>query len=167
MFEYRLEHIMSFAAKIGEREVIGPVSEGLLWNVHVTGGEVTGPKVFGKIRPLSGDWLTIRRDGVAILDVRLTIETNDGALIYVTYYGTMDRGEDGYEQALRGQSRPPTTYPHRTALLYLPSDLFVAQPTALPRDRFDGSRQRGSRLRRLCGTLIQSKPSQQLGRPRS
>jgi hypothetical protein len=53
---------MSFAAKIGEREVIGSVSEGLLWNVHVTGGEVTGQKVFGKIRPLSGDWLTIRRD---------------------------------------------------------------------------------------------------------
>jgi hypothetical protein len=113
MFEYRLEHILSFAVKIGEREVIGPVPEGLRWNVHVTGGEVTGPKVFGKIRPLSGDWMTIRRDGVAILDVRLTIETNEGALIYVTYYGTYDRGEDGYEQALQGQSRPPT--PIRTA----------------------------------------------------
>jgi Protein of unknown function (DUF3237) len=84
---------MSFAVKVGEREVIGPVPEGLRSNVHVTGGEVTGPKVFGKIRPLSGDWLTIRRDGVAILDVRLTIETNEGALIYVTYYGTSDRGD--------------------------------------------------------------------------
>ena len=60
----RTHHV---SAKIGEREVIGPVSEGLLWNLHVTGGEVTGPKVFGKIRPLSGDWLTIRRDGVATL----------------------------------------------------------------------------------------------------
>ncbi len=102
MFEYRLEHIMSFAAKLGDREVIGPVPEGLRVNVHVTGGEVTGPRLSGRLRPLSGDWLTVRRDGVCILDVRLTIETVDGALIYVTYRGTSDRGEDGYERSLAG-----------------------------------------------------------------
>jgi hypothetical protein len=84
------------------------VPEGLRWNVPVTGGEVTGPRVFGKLRPLSGDWLTIRQDGVAILDVRATIETNDSALIYCVYSGTMDRGEDGYERALQG---PPQTAP--------------------------------------------------------
>lgn len=78
MFEYRLEHIMSYTAKLGERETIGPISDGLRVSVQVTGGEVTGPRIFGKLRPLSGDWLTIRRDGVAILDVRTTIETHDG-----------------------------------------------------------------------------------------
>ena len=102
MFDYRLEHIMSYTATLGTREVIGPVPEGLRINVYVTGGEVTGPKVFGKLRPLGGDWLTVRRDGVSILDVRGTIETNDGALIYVTYNGTSDRGEDGYERSLQG-----------------------------------------------------------------
>jgi hypothetical protein len=55
MFEYHLEHILSYAAKLGEREVIGSVLEGLRINVHVTGGEVTGPKVSGKLRSLSGD----------------------------------------------------------------------------------------------------------------
>jgi hypothetical protein len=107
MFEYRLEHIMSYTAKLGEREVIGRVPEGLRVNVSVTGGEVTGPKVFGKVRPLlSGDWSTIRPDGVAILDVRGTIETTDGALICATYFGTSDRGEDGYEKALQGIAIP-------------------------------------------------------------
>jgi hypothetical protein len=48
---------MSYTATLGDREVIGPVPEGLRWNVPVTGGAVTGPRVFG----LSGDWLTIRR----------------------------------------------------------------------------------------------------------
>jgi len=37
--------------------------------------------VSGKLRPVGGDWLTIRKHGVAILDVRATIETHDGALI--------------------------------------------------------------------------------------
>ena len=109
MFDCRLEHIMSYTATLGTRELIGPVAEGLRVNVHVTGGEVTGPRVFGKLRPLSGDWLTIRRDGVAILDVRATIETNDGALIYLTYNGTSDRGEDGYERSLQGGPVPSGT----------------------------------------------------------
>jgi hypothetical protein len=56
----------------------------------------------GNLRSLSGDWVTIRRDGVAILDVRATIETSDGALIYLAYSGTSDRGEDGYERTLQG-----------------------------------------------------------------
>ena len=48
-------------------EVIGPVPEGIRVNLYITGGEVTGRKVRGKLRPVGGDWLTIRRDGVAIL----------------------------------------------------------------------------------------------------
>jgi hypothetical protein len=103
MFEYSLEHIMSYVAKLGTREVIGPMPEGLRVNVHVIGGEVTGPRISGNFRPLSGDWLTIRRDGVAILDVRATIETHDRALIFVAYAGTSDRGEDGYESSVKGQ----------------------------------------------------------------
>ena len=150
MFEYRLEHIMSYTAKLGEREVIGPGPEGLRVNVPVIGGEVTGPKVFGKVRPLSGDWLTIRRDGVAILDVRGTIETTDGALIYVTYFGTSDRGEDGYEKALQGncdpRADPDTDF---AALLYLPCRLSVAQPSPLPWDWSGIPRTGRSRSRRL------------------
>jgi len=110
MFEYRPEHIMSYVATLGKREQLGPVPEGLRVNVHVTGGEVTGPKVFGTFSTMGGDWFTVRRDGVVILDVRATIETRDGALIYMTYNGTSDLGKSGYEQIVTGalpvQGRP-------------------------------------------------------------
>ena len=56
MFEYRLEHIMSYTVKIAEPEVIGPVPEGLRVNGYILGGEVTGPRVSGKLRPVGGDW---------------------------------------------------------------------------------------------------------------
>ncbi len=49
-----------------------------------------------------GDWLTLRKDGVGILDVRATMETHDGALVYTAYSGVVDIGEDGYERFLRG-----------------------------------------------------------------
>jgi hypothetical protein len=107
MIEYRLEHLFSYSATLANPpEVIGPVPEGIRVNFYVTGGEVSGPKVRGKLRPVGGDWLTIRADGVGILDVRATIETHDGALIYVVYAGVVDMGEDGYQKFLRGEPLP-------------------------------------------------------------
>jgi hypothetical protein len=44
---------------------------------------------------------------VAMLDVRATIETHDGALIDLSYSGILDMGDDGYEQFLQG--RPPAS----------------------------------------------------------
>ena len=75
-------------------------------NLHITGGEVTGPKVHGKVRPVGADWLTIRTDGVGILDVRATIETQEEALIYSRYTGVGDLGEDGYDKFLQGDPPP-------------------------------------------------------------
>jgi hypothetical protein len=102
MIEYRLDHIMSYSAQLAPPEIIGPVPEGVRVNFHVTGGTITGPKVFGKIRPVGADWLTVRRDGIAALDVRATAETNDGALLYMTYTGIIDLGETGHEDFLKG-----------------------------------------------------------------
>ena len=105
---YRLEHIFSYIGMLANPpEVIGPVPEGIRVNFYSTGGEILGPKVIGKLRAVGGDWLTIRKDGVAVLDVRTTFETHDGALIAVTYSGMVDFGEDGYDRFLRGEL-PPT-----------------------------------------------------------
>ena|SRR5579862_86075 len=113
MFSYELEHIMSFIATLGNRERIGPVPEGMRVNVAITGGEVTGPKVFGKLASGGGDWITVRRDGIVMLDVRATIETREGALIYLTYTGISDLGENGYDQFATAARR-------RTALRIAP-----------------------------------------------
>lgn len=114
MFDYSLEHVCSYSATLeNPPEMIGPVAEGLRLNVYVTGGEVTGPKLRGRIRPVGADWLTIRTDGMAILDVRATMETHDGALIYLSYSGVGDLGERGHEKFLRGDF--PAILPLRTA----------------------------------------------------
>jgi hypothetical protein len=102
MFDYSLEHLFSYTATLSKApERIGPVPEGIKANFYVTGGKVEGPKVNGKVLLVGGDWLTIRADGVGILDVRATMETHDGALIYTTYSGVMDLGKDGYQKVLK------------------------------------------------------------------
>jgi len=104
MIDYKLDHILSFTGELaGVPEVIGPLPEGVRVNFYNTGGEVTGPGIHGKVRPVGGDWMMVRRDGIAIVDVRATFETDDGALILVTYPGVIDLGEDGYDRFLRGE----------------------------------------------------------------
>ena len=67
---------------------------------------------------MGGDWLVVRTDGVAILDVRATIETRDeGALIHVSYTGVGELGEDGYERFLRGDL--PASVPLRVGPRFL------------------------------------------------
>jgi hypothetical protein len=102
MFEYRMDHAFGFRAGLTAPEVIGPLPGDIRVNFYITGGEVWGPLVQGKLRAAGGDWLTVRTDGVAVLDVRGTIETHDEALIYMEYHGIIDFGADGYAKFLAG-----------------------------------------------------------------
>lgn len=102
-----LEYIASCLFKLGEPEVIGPVAEGLRMNVYFTGGTIDGPKIKGKVLPVGADWLTVRTDGVGLLDIRATFKTDDDALIYLYYKGVAEFGPDGYKNLLGGAPPPP------------------------------------------------------------
>jgi Protein of unknown function (DUF3237) len=109
MINYKLDHMFSFAGQGAAGtapEALGALPEGFRVNFYLAGGEVGGPAVRGKLRPVGGDWMTVRRDGVAIVDARATIETEDGALIFMTYPGMIDLGEDGFDRFQRGELAP-------------------------------------------------------------
>lgn len=52
MINYNLEHLFSYTVLLDEPEVIGPVSEGIRMNLHFTGGELNGQKVYVTLRPV-------------------------------------------------------------------------------------------------------------------
>jgi hypothetical protein len=104
MFQYGMDHVCSVAIQLSPPQRIGAVPEGLRLIFLAKGGEVTGPKVQGKILPGYGDWLLVRTDGVGIIDVRGVVETNDNALLYVTISGVLDFGEDAYRNMLAGEA---------------------------------------------------------------
>lgn len=114
MFPYTMEHICSYGVSLQTPfEVIGETPAGLRINAYVTGGRVEGARLSGEFLPVGGDWLTIRPDGVGVLNVRATIRTHDQALIYVQYQGVLELGEDGYARMLAGD--PPPRAPIRSA----------------------------------------------------
>ena len=107
LLNYKLEYTGTSYGKLDPIEVIGPVPEGFRINFYIASGEFVGVSGFkAKTRPGGGDWCIIRPDGVGILDVRCTTETEDGALIYCTYSGVMDLGPDGYSKLVAGEPLP-------------------------------------------------------------
>jgi Protein of unknown function (DUF3237) len=56
----------------------------------VSGGSFEGERLRGKVLAGGGDWVTARPDGTFELDLRATLETDDGALIHVTFTGVRD-----------------------------------------------------------------------------
>lgn len=63
--------------------------------VGINGGTVKGPKVNGTVAHLGADWLTLRADGTAQLDVRALVTTDDGVPIHMHYLGVMAPSADG------------------------------------------------------------------------
>ena len=88
---------------LGRRRIIG-----------ITGGSFAGPRLSGRILPGGADWQVIRSDGVAYLDARYTLETSDGALVYVRNKGYRHGPKEVIERMARGEEVDPSLYYMRT-----------------------------------------------------
>ena len=65
---------------------IGQTPAGLRRIAPVTGGTFTGERLSGTVQG-GADWVLHRADAVMVIDVRLTLQTGDDALIYLAYQG--------------------------------------------------------------------------------
>ncbi len=83
----RLEHLLHLHADLKDPVQVGAGPSGVRQIFDVTGGYFEGPRLKGTLLASGGDWLLIGSDGVGRLDVRTTLQTDDGALIYVQYPG--------------------------------------------------------------------------------
>jgi hypothetical protein len=97
----KLEELMVFRAELKDPVAagVGPYGDRQIYDV--TGGSFEGSRLKGKVLPSGGDWLLLGSDGVGRLDVRATLETHDGARIYVQYHGVLVMNEKVL-QALAG-----------------------------------------------------------------
>lgn len=86
--------LCTFEASLGAMHMIGNGPAGGRTVAEVTGGTVTGERLSGAVKGnAAADWMRTSKDGVATLDVRVVVETDDGALIYITYEGRADWSE--------------------------------------------------------------------------
>jgi hypothetical protein len=114
--EPRLTHVYRLEAALGEPLDIGDVSQGYRRIVPQTGGTFMGPELNGKLLPgVSADWQTVLPDGTAIGDIRYTLRTDDGALLYVQSRSVRHGSPDVLARLARGDEVDASEYTFRAA----------------------------------------------------
>jgi hypothetical protein len=93
---------------------LGDTPQGRRRIIGITGGRFSGERLSGRVLPGGADWQVIRADGVADLDARYTLETADGALIYVRNRGLRHGSPEIISKLAAGDVVDPTLYYMRT-----------------------------------------------------
>jgi hypothetical protein len=84
--------------------------------IPIVGGTARGPRINGCILNVGADWQTVQAGGVAQLDARYAIETDDGAVIEVVSHGIRHASAEVAARIAAGEAVPPSEYYMRTAI---------------------------------------------------
>jgi len=107
---YRLE------ATVGEPLDLGDLARGRRRIVPLTSGTFAGPELNGTLVPgSSADWQVVLPDGTALGDVRYTLQTDGGDLLYVQSRGVRHGSAEVLERLARGENVDASEYTFRTA----------------------------------------------------
>ena len=114
--EPRLTLVYRLEAVLGEPLDLGEVSEGHRRIVPQIGGTFEGPDMKGKLVPgVSADWQIVLPDGTAVADIRYTLETDAGALLYVQSHGVRHGSAEVLARLARGEDVDASEYTFRTS----------------------------------------------------
>ena len=109
-----LEPLFRAEIALAPAQELGDTPRGRRRIIPIIGGRFSGPRLSGKVLPGGADWQLIRADGVAELDARYTLETADGALVYVRNRGYRHGPREAIERLARGEAVDPASYYMRT-----------------------------------------------------
>jgi hypothetical protein len=116
MAEIRTTHLFTISLDVAGMQAIGATPAGNRRIGLVAGGTFEGARLRGKVLPGGADWIIVRPDGVTTLDVRLVLETDDGAAIGMTYRGLRHGPAEVIDKLNRGEIVDPATYYFRIAV---------------------------------------------------
>ncbi len=108
----RLDIDLAAIVRVGEGRLVAPVA----------GGTLEGPRVSAKVLPGGTDWVTQSTDGNATIDVRLTLATDDGATLGLTYQGRFVGAPGAMQRFVAGQPIDGTEYSLQTVAKFETAD---------------------------------------------
>ena len=110
----RLEPLLTAEITLAPPQELGDTPHGRRRVIAITGGRFRGEQLSGRVLPGGADWQLIRADGVAELDARYTLETEDRALIYVRNFGYRHGPADVIRRLTAGEPVDASLYYMRT-----------------------------------------------------
>ena len=97
------------------------IVDGPLWTrriLHVASGQFDGPELRGNVLPGGGDWVLVRRDGSAELDIRFALKTVEDELVYFRSTGLFVASDTVAALIRSGEHVAPDEYYFRTSILF-------------------------------------------------
>src|SRR6201996_983529 len=108
------KYVFTITAEIGEVTSAGETGIGVRRIIPITGGEVRGDGVNGRVCPFGADFQIIRPNELIDLEARYAFETDDGAVIYVENRGIRFGPVDLLLKLKRGEPVDPKLIYFRT-----------------------------------------------------
>lgn len=88
-------------------QLVGAVPQGYTRRIMpVTGGYFKGERLSGAVLPGGADCVIERSDGGLHLDVRLGLQTDEGEMIYMTYFGRRNGPPDIMKKIVKREEIP-------------------------------------------------------------
>jgi len=114
--EPRLTRVYRLEATLAQPLDLGNVAQGHRRIVPQTGGTFTGPELNGKlVASASADWQIVLPDGTALGDIRYTLQTDAGELLYVQSQGVRHGNAEVLARLARGEDVDASEYTFRTS----------------------------------------------------
>jgi muconolactone delta-isomerase len=114
--EPRLTLVYRLEATLGQPLDLGETPHGHRRIVPQTAGTFTGPEMSGRLLPgASADWQILLADGTALADLRYTLQTDEGSLLYVRSQGVRHGSQEVLARLARGEDVDASEYTFRTS----------------------------------------------------
>ena len=111
-----LTPVYCLEATLGEPLEFGDIAQGRRRIVPLTGGTFAGPELNGRLLPgSSADWQIVLPDGTALGDIRYTLQTDNGNLLYVQSRSVRHGSADVLARLARGEDVDASEYTFRTS----------------------------------------------------
>jgi hypothetical protein len=85
--EPALEPLFDMSAELDQTLDGGEAALGRRVLNSIAKGSFEGARLRGALNPGTGDWMLMRKDGVMVVDARVVLKTDDGAIIHMSYGG--------------------------------------------------------------------------------
>jgi hypothetical protein len=118
MAEITTRPIMTLKLAVSGMQEIGETPLGNRRIGLVGGGSFEGERLRGTVLPGGADWIVVRSDGVTVLDVRIALQTDDGATIGMTYRGLRHGPPEVMARVARGEPVEAGAYYFRTSVQF-------------------------------------------------
>jgi hypothetical protein len=113
----KLRHIYRLDADVDAAVDLGDTPQGRRRIVALTGGRAEGPDLNAELLATGGaDWQILRPGGSSVADIRYTLKTDRGALLYVQSHGVRHGQPEALARLAAGEDVDPSEYTFRTTV---------------------------------------------------